>query len=155
MPNIYTITLGDESKEKTSVSFHLPLNIDPINVETYLGDTGLGYEQQLLDAIQALSLGTIMSTTGSIKVVREPDFPVDPNAQRERKLLVTYIDDVYGRKHSFEIGCYNLAGKLPGSDLIDTTSQEWLDLVAALANYTGADDGTITLLEGRMVGRNL
>ena len=150
----YTMTFVDESQEESGVTFHLP-EITAVNFETFLGNTGLGDEQVLIDAVRAFSGGGLVRTTATIKTEVGEDPPVDDQLQRERKVLFRYRDARKNKLGSFEIPVYNLTAKIPGKDDIDMTAPEVLALQAALNVYVGFDDGAITLLSGKLVGRNI
>lgn len=81
----------------------------------------------------------------------------NPNAQREIKLLVRAIESTSNIRVNFEIPCPNLTVLAqPGTDLIDTTAQEWIDFVTAFnVVVRGPNEQPLSIIDGRIVGRRL
>lgn len=157
MTSLLTLVFGDESQEKFSVGFHTP-TLSVANFENYAG-IGVGTSTDaLIAAVQAFSRGEHMRTTLGYADEVSADFPTDAEAQGEWKAMFRYretVGGVPGRVYRFEIPVYNLAGKLAGMDDINPASSQWTNLETALEDFVGPNGGTITLLSGKLVGRNV
>lgn len=111
-------------------------------------------------ALAPLVLGTIIKKQ---QTVFENTFartlPTDPNAQRERKLLVLYHDNTTGKAFRVTIPCAKYTGYLvAGTDLYDLANTDVAAFVTAFQNaFRSPDDSThgITVDKIVAVGRNL
>jgi hypothetical protein len=115
--------------------------------------------------IQNLVLGTVHSEqwVGDNTVISNTR-PTDPDAQRERKGLVTYVGDTTGKKYTFTIPTIRTktAGGasliVPGTDLFNLTLAPVEPLVTALNGFMRTpddDEESVTIQSIRLVGRNI
>lgn len=115
--------------------------------------------------IQALVLGTVHSEqwVGDNTTISNTR-PTDPDAQRERKGLVTYVGNTTGKKYTFTIPTIRTktAGGasliVPGTDLFNLTLDPVEDFVTAMNGFMRTPDDdleTITIQSIRLVGRNI
>ena len=98
--------------------------------------------------------------------------PTNPNAQRERKWLVTYVDSLaffdaptnaipnegFGKKFQIEIPTANLTTDLllGNTDMADLENAAWIAWVNAFeAMGRSPHGGTVDVLDVRAVGRNI
>lgn len=112
--------------------------------------------QTLGTATNALSLGqpaksTLIAQINTISAAA----PSDVNAQRERKWLVRYTDDVTNQIYTLEIPCADLAGNLAAnSDMADPTSTEWAAWITAFEAVAKSWQGNaVSFLDAQHVGR--
>lgn len=148
----YTQTYLDYSKEKANLRLRVE-EITAANIAAQLTEI-----QALGAAIADLSLGTLhKSATLQNDSVISNTPPSDVNAQRERKWLVTYRDDVTEQLYQFEIPAANLTGNLlPNSDEADLTSTDWAAFITAFEAVVLSPDGNaVTVESARHVGRKL
>lgn len=130
--------------------------IDAANLATWL--TGWGTFKSTTDAIilgvQSHEKVTIYDTVLSSAV------PTNPFAQREIKMLVSYVGDTTGRKRSLEIPTPDLTAlTLTGKDevtLVDGGVMEaWVTAFEAIARMPDDDAETVTVTGAEIVGRNV
>lgn len=151
-----TIIFLDASGERSSVNLNNP-DLDISNVETYTSEIATNAFADMRAALEAVTLMTIQSATVSAKNSAYANAaPADQNAQRERKLLIKYRDDVTGKTGSMSVPGVNLAlVATPGTDVVSLAQPQVAALVAELeANYRSNIGNTITVYEARHVGRN-
>jgi len=152
-----THTMIDHSGELSFTRHYLPA----INAGNYATITGNTPVTQNVGSLR-VALGAITDANFVRHEVtcQEPlkpaTLPVNPQAQREVKLLVRYVSSA-ARRGSFEIPAPNLTliGQ-PGTDQVDTSVAEWINLVTAVqANCVDSYGDTIAITDGRIVGRSL
>lgn len=130
--------------------------IDAANLATWL--TGWGTFKTATDAIilgvQAAEKVTIYNTVLSSAV------PASPFAQRELKMLVSYVGDDTGRKRNIEVPTPDLTSlTLTGKDevtLLDGGIMEaWVTAFEAIARMPDDDSEEVTVTGAEIVGRNV
>lgn len=166
MAGFGSFTLMDHNRELTNVSFYTG-NITAVSLPDTLTEFGA-----LRTAIEGITLGTV--TKESLKVFdtklgNSP--PSDQNAQRERKWLVVYEDNLpffddpvnaipnegYRKVFTFEIGTADIANRLiANTDEADLTNAAVAAFVTAFEAIARSPyGGTVNVLQIRAVGRNL
>lgn len=110
-------------------------------------------------AIDDLSSGTLRKSQAmqDSSTFGTPN-PVDPNAQRERKWRVEFIDTVNGKSGKVEIpvAFVDANVKVPGSDLADMSDTKWIAFVTAFEATARTVDGNVLEVQRAvLVGRNL
>jgi hypothetical protein len=154
MPHYSTFTLLDYSNEKSTVTIHNGV----ITAGTIAGFlTAFG---ALRTAIDAITIGTVNKEkwVGDDTVLSNT-LPTNVFAQRELKALVLYEGDTSQKKFTVEIPTFDPTGRLvAGTDLIDLTQTEVAAFVTAFESIAKSPDDateTVTILEMRLVGRNV
>lgn len=129
----------------------------------------------LRNAVTSIINGTISGEAAYVfKTKLDNALPSSPNAQRERKWLVTYEDNLpffddpinaipnagYRKIFNFEIPTANPTALgmviTPGTDLVDLTSALAVAFVDAFEDIGRSPyGGTVTVLRISLVGRNL
>lgn len=123
-------------------------------------DAEKALQETLRDAVEAISLGTLVKAVTVVKEVPYPDTnPASPFAQRENKWLVRYTDTVTGDKASLEIPCADLALLDPNAgDKADMSDADVAAFVAAFEAYVlspgSGTRGNTEVVEIVFVGRN-
>lgn len=113
------------------------------NFKTTLGNIIkgiLGKEQLVMDS-------TVLSN----------DVPVDSTAQVELKFQFSYEGNTSKKKYRFEVATPDTDKLVPGTDLVDMTDADvaaFVTAVETLAKTPDDDTEGITILSGRLVGRN-
>lgn len=113
------------------------------NFKTTLGNIIkgiLGKEQLVMDS-------TVLSN----------DVPVDSTAQVELKFQFSYEGNTSKKKYRFEVATPDTDKLVPGTDLVDMTDTDvaaFVTAVETLAKTPDDDTEGITILSGRLVGRN-
>lgn len=156
MPQHYlTLTLADWGKEKSSFS----VNHGAITVGTlagYLTQVGA-----LRAAVDGLTLGVIQKEKLVMdETILSQDFPEDPQAQRETKVMVVYQGNTTLKKFTLEIPTFeiSIANMQPNSDNVNLTApfpEAFVIAFEALARSPDDDTESVTVLSMRHVGRNL
>lgn len=146
-----TLSGKDFGNERTSLGFFI----------TTLTSANLDAELVKVQAVQDAINNTVLGTFNG-KVVKAIDTqaagtPIDPNAQRESKWRVTYIDNVDSiGDGSFEIGMPDLSLLVPGTGNMDVSGGAGAALVTALeTNLVSRLDNPITVGSIVHVGRNI
>lgn len=151
------ITMLDHTNEKSSLRVYNGA-ITAVSLPGFLSEFG-----DLQAATDALTLGTMHSVqwVGDLDVLsQEP--PANKFAQRENKLLVTYVGNTSGKLFQVTIPTINL-GLLEfvpgGGDAVSITSpvemQNWVSAFEQIARTPDSDQETVTVLRARAVGRNI
>lgn len=112
----------------------------------------------LITATNAIVLGSIAATKlHAVDTVYSAVLPTDVNAQRERKWLVRFQDDVNLRIGGTTIPTADYTGRLlPGTDLADLTDTDIAAFVTEFEAFAKSPDGNaVTVLQMVAVGRNL
>ena len=149
-----TVAFLDYSGEKGVVRFHHPdLNI--VNVEAYTSGVPLNTYNQLMDALDDLTIGERDKETVNAEILSHgASLPSDTSAQRERKAMVTYRDTVTGVLGRFEIPTFGMIGAVQGTDVLDISGVEWQALVLVVeTSYTSPLLNPVVILSARHVGR--
>jgi hypothetical protein len=117
----------------------------------------------LKTALQGITLGTLAKDqwVGDATEISGSN-PASPLAQRETKLLVTYIGDTSQKKYTLTVPTLDLAGNPPNVGQGDSID---LDVSAAMISFIAAfeqiartpdnDTETVTVIRLRHVGRNI
>jgi len=153
-----TFSFLDAGGERSTTSFAI-VTLTNANIDGIIG--AAGEVDDLRDAIVGVTLGQ----TASVKVLaRDSDKSSSPatapEAQRELKWLVEYSDDVTGQVYQAEIPCPDITdatlyNQAPTKE-IDLTDALWVTFVTAFeALVRSADGNAVTVIGGRLVGRNL
>lgn len=148
--SFYSLTLLDYGAEKTTTRLRVE-EITAINFATQL--TAIA---ALGTAIDNLTLGTLhKSAVIQNDAVISNTLPTDVNAQRERKWLLRYRDNVTEQIYSSEIGTADLTDNLvPNSDMALLTSTDWAAFKTAFEAVVLSPDGNpVTLYQAFHVGR--
>jgi hypothetical protein len=149
----------DYSNEKSPVKLFNGA-IDITSLAGFLTDVG-----SLRGQLTAIILGTVNSEkwVGDSTVLSNT-LPTDPDAQRERKGLVTYTGNTTGKKFTFTIPTIRTKTSggasliVPGTDLFNLTLSPIAAFVAGVNGFARTpDDDTeaITIQSIRLVGRNI
>lgn len=161
MPQHYvTLTLTDYSNESSPLKvFHGAVTLS--SIAGYLTDLGT-----FRTASDNLTLGTVEKEVwvGDNTLISNV-VPTDPDAQRERKGLVTYIGNTTSKIYTLTIptirtkavdGVTSLL--VPGTDLFNLTAPlvaAWVTQFENLARTPDNDLETVTVQNIRLVGRNI
>lgn len=155
MPTLH-YTFLDRDKESSGFSVSSPGQLSPLNVENYDVATPLSDGKALTDAIKALTTLTLWRASASdTQPIDGKVYPVDDNAEREVKLLISYVDDTFDRTHNAELPGYNNVGLLPGTDEVDLTDPDIAEFITRFEFYPGPDGGNRTVIGMRKVHRNI
>lgn len=162
---IYTLTILDYSKEKSTSRFNTGA-VTAVSLPGLLTQIGA-----LRTAVDGISLGTMARE--SLQVFDTPlsnEPPVDKNAQREDKWLITYEDNTqyfdpptnaipnegYKKAFSVEIACPDRTLVVNNTDFADITAAPMSTFVTAFeAMCKSPYGGTAHVLSAKYVGRNL
>ena len=153
-----TFSWLDAGGERSTTSFNIA-TLTNANTDGIIG--AAGDVDDLRDAMIAVTLGQL----ASIKVLaRDSDKSASPatapEAQRELKWLIEYSDNVTGQVYQSEVPC----PKITDATLYNQAPTKEIDLADALwvtfktgfeALVISADGNAVTLIGGRLVGRNL
>lgn len=154
-----TFTFSDYSNEKSSFSVYNGA-ITGASIGGFLGDFGA-----LKTALAPITDGVLHKErwVGDDTIISQA-LPTDPDAQRERKMLVVYEGDTSKKKFTCTVPTARrkLADDTPlllaGTDLYDLTVTEIAAFKTAfetIARSPDSDTETVTILEMRAVGRNI
>jgi hypothetical protein len=149
----------DNSGESSKVKFYLPL----ITAANYDDQTGNGIGEAVGELRLAVAAASLMNFTRHTVVSDVYDdvgtLPSDANAQREQKLLITYIGDGgTSKKYRLEIpGADRTLFAQTGTDVVDHTSNvNAIALKAVIETYAVTPEGFPALIQAmRLVGRNI
>jgi len=154
---VYTIL--DYSNEKSPLKFFNGA-ITATSIAGYVTDLG-----SFRTLTQNLILGVVateMWVGDSTQISSTP--PTDPDAQRERKGLVVYQGDVSAKKFTLTIPTIRTKTSggvsliVPGTDKFDLTKtlvSEWITGFESIGRSPDSDTEGVTVLEIRLVGRNI
>jgi hypothetical protein len=159
-------TLLDHNGEKSTTSFYTG-NVTAVSLPSLLNQFGT-----LRTALEGITLGTVAQEELKVFSTKLSNTrPSDQNAQRERKWLIIYEDNLpffdapinaipnegYRKTFTFEIATADIAGRLnPNSDEADLSNaaiDAFVDAFEAIARSPYG--GTVTVLKLVAVGRNL
>lgn len=146
----------DHSGESSSITLHVA-DVDDTNINDVIGGTvGAAYYDLNL-AMGALCLGNFGAVTLNQKVAQNiPTNPLDPNAQRENKLMIKYIDTVTGKKYRTTIPAPSNAFRVIGTDKVDPDDADWFAFAAVFEAHCLSEAGNpVQILDGVYVGRNI
>lgn len=144
------------SGENTSVNIYLaeiladgtnwPANFAPVT----------GSEELIKATLIPMTLMNFTRTTATIVVGESiPSLPVDPHAQRELALRISYVDTVTLKKYRYDIPGPQ-AGVIPtGTDEVPLGNVLLAAHILVMeANAVSVDDNPIEIYAARIVGRN-
>ena len=152
MPHYGNVTIRDASGETSTTTLNFgavtAISIGGLltqwgNFRTALGNIVrgvLGKEQLVMD-----------------NTVLDNSVPADQSAQVELKFQFTYEGNTSKKKYRFEVATPDTDKLVPGTDIVDMTDPDVAAFVTAaetLGRSPDSDTETITILEGRLVGRN-
>ena len=154
-----TYTVLDYSNEQSPFKVYHGA-ITSVNISAFLTEFG-----QMRDAMAAMSLGVVTKEqwVGDNTILSQAP-PTDPDAQRERKALVVYQGDTNNQKYSVTIPAARTktgggaALIIPGTDKYDLTLTPVSAFVTRFNSFARTPDSdaeTVTILEIRLVGRNI
>lgn len=149
--HLYGLTFLDNSREKSNFQIHMDA-ITALNIADKLADMG-----DLRTAVEGITLGTVIGDkwVGDITKYAET-LPASVEAQREKKWLVRYQDDVNLSIYTVEIPTADLSLLQPNSDLMVIDAGAGLTFVTAFeALATSPEGNPVTVLDVRYVGRSL
>lgn len=113
----------------------------------------------LVGAVDDLTIGEVTKQAMNLVILDAPAIPTSPYAQRELKWLVRYVGDSSGKIFSIEIAAPDITDNVvPNSDMADLTSTDWAAFVTAFESFARSPDNgteTVTVLDARVVGRNI
>lgn len=152
-------TIGDYSDETSPLKIFNGA-VTSTSIAGYITDLG-----EFRTLTQNLVLGVVQKEqwVGDNTLISSAR-PTDPDAQRERKGLVTYIGNTSGKSYTLTIPTIRTktsAGAsliVPGTDLFNLTLTpvaEWVAGFQSLARTPDSDTETVTIQEIRLVGRNI
>lgn len=148
-------TLSDYSGEKSGLSLNGP-TLSSANYDAQIAEVS-----GIRSALDDITLGVIQQEQVISAVnVLSGSLPTSPYAQREVKLLFTYVDNTTGARHTFTVPMPDLAALTTstGSDAI------LLEDAGVMAAFVSAVEGfavapvtgnAITIITCRVVGRNI
>lgn len=144
----------DNSNEVGSMRLWTP-DLDAANVDTYTNDNPTNALGDMRLALNPLIAGNhLRRSVTATTIVDVATLPVDPNAQRERKALVTYRDTVNGKTYRTEIPTFSMVGTVAGTDVIDLTQADWANFVSEFeANFVSELGNAIQVVSAKHVGR--
>jgi hypothetical protein len=153
MPQFLSVTYNDYSNEKSNVRFQ------GVDLTAANFDAQVALRNTLLNAIGDITLGVEVKDSIGQETPGSLVPPTDGNAQREKKWLVSYVDDGNPtRSLSIELPCADTSDETyfqGNTDFVDLTNADMAAFVAAFeaymtAPYTG---GSVTVIGMRFVGR--
>ncbi len=171
MPSNATFTIEDASHETSTTT----INVQDITSANYatVSSAIAAIEAELVD----ITTGELRRTNITKSYVGSAAAVTDPNAQRERKWLVTYRDVLpfldegdlvsnpgYLKTFSFEIPCPDLSMLVEGTDRADMDNAAIAAFVTAFETHGRSPYNTYTVIVGgpfvevtdiRVVGRNV
>lgn len=146
-----TITYRDYSGELANIRLRVPdLTAANFDAQKVLRD-------DLADAIGAVTIGVESKQAVTLIDSLSSLHPASSVAQRELKWMVTYrgTDNVL---YNAELPCPDIADDtllIGNTDNWDPTDPEWVTFVTDFeALVLDSDDGAVTVIEVRLVGRN-
>lgn len=151
MTSEISLSVRDESREISTQQ----LEITQLNAGNYVAQNAL--IQTLITATENLMLGVISREAVIAELTINAAVPADPNAQRERKWVVWYTDDVTGDEYRTEIPTADITGghKIAFEDTADLTNADWVAYAAAFEAVVRSHDGNaVTVRRAKHVGRN-
>lgn len=153
MPHYGTVSVRDYSDE-TSVT---RLNFGAVTAVSIAGLlTQWGAWRTALSNIVLGVLGKETLVMDSTTLSNEA--PTDSNAQVELKFMFTYEGDTSKKKFRFEVPTPDTSKVIPGSDMVDMTDSDiaaFVTATEALGRSPDSDLETITVVDARLVGRNI
>lgn len=171
MPSTATFSIEDYSHEMSTTTVNV-MDITSLNY----GDVSDGVDD-IETAVQGISTGVLRRTTISKGYVKSAAEVTDPNAQRERKWLVTYRDVLpfldagslvsnpgYLKTFNLEIPSPDLSLLVPGTDRADFEATEIAAFVTQFEAHARSPYNTYSVIVAgpfveitdiRVVGRNV
>lgn len=162
MPQSYTLSLVDYNGETSRMG----INIGVVTAATIA--SRLSQAADLRAAVSALILGNQKSDTmTAFKTNISNNLPTDPNAQVERKWLVTYADDTqffdvlesipnegFGKTFQVEIATANAELLTDNAEFLDLSLEVATDFITAFENMARSPyGGQPVVLSIELVGR--
>lgn len=120
-------------------------------------DTPEGWAEGLETALGGAIMGTLVSVTFTQAGVDNPDVrPASGEAQREKGLRLSYIDDVDSARYSITIGTADFGNLAqPGTDIVPLDHAEVSPIVSWMeTNIKSKNGNDITVESATLVGRN-
>ena len=139
---IYMPVLDNSDDQSTVGIFSQPEGVFP-DIPTYNGKI-----QALYDAVDALSIGTMVSAyvvNHVDKITGSKTPPTNKFARRENRFVCKYTDTVTLKQYSFSIPCADL--DLTTGDVVDLASAEGLALKAAFEDIGQSELGNAVTLD--------
>ena len=153
MPHFLTFAVRDASDELSRFSVYHGA-ITAASIAGYLTQVGA-----LRTALSNMILGTVASEQITMdSTVLSNALPGTPNAQIELKLQFNYEGDTSHKKFRIEVPTADPAKLIAGTDVVDLTDSEvaaFITAFEAIGRSPDADTETVTVLNARLVGRNI
>lgn len=149
-----TFSILDFSNEVGRVGMWTP-DLDSGNVDSYVDDAPTGFLGDMRLALNDLIDGNHLRRTVTATIISDvATLPADPDAQRERKAMVTYRDTVTGKTYRLEIPTFNMEGAQAGTDVVDTSGANWQSFITQFeANFVSELGNAVEVVNVRHVGR--
>lgn len=153
MPHYGTVTIRDYSDETstTRLNFGAVTAVSIAGLLTQWGSWKTALGNIILGVLGKETL--VMDST-----VIDNASPAESEAQVELKFMFTYEGDTSKKKFRFEVPTPDTAKVLPGTDIVDLTDSDiaaFVTATEALGRSPDSDTETITILDARLVGRNI
>lgn len=154
-----SVTLGDVSHETSAMEVYTGA-ITAVSIAGFLADLG-----DLQVATAALTIGTVrkQSWTGDLSTISN-DWPTDPAAHRENKLLIDYQDTVNEKPFTLTIPTIDFSKlvfiPMAGDNVYYRAAPAsaeliaWVNAFEVLGRAPDNDQHTIEVIGARYVGRN-
>lgn len=141
-----TIVFRDYDNDKKQISI-------PRDEVLIVGDYAAAYTAHtaLVDAINAVTLGTIAESSFTPRTIEAAALPASPVAQTNVQWLLTFQDDIDGHRETLSLPTADIvtaALRLPNSSLWDNTHASWTALKAAIEAVMVSNVGnSMTLIQ--------
>ena len=147
---IHTFTFTDHTGERSAV------RVRGVELTAVNFDAQITASVALQDAIAALTLGIKGKVVYANENIISSAPATDHFAQREIKWLVSYSDDVNGKKYSLEIPTADLDLLPDGAERLDLADTEAAAFVSAFEAFAKSPDGNaVSVIAVDFVARNL
>lgn len=151
MASLLKLSFVDHDDEKSNVAFNMPdVNAGNFTAQDTAMDT-------VRNAVEGVLITNLAKEERVFEVVDTgAGLPANGFAQRETKWLVSYQDDVTGKKSTRELPGADLALLVSNEQVMEIASGAGQTLVTALEAEIISDEGNaITVLKITHVGRNI
>lgn len=153
MPHYGTVSVRDYSDETSTTRLNFGA-VTAVSIAGLLTQWGT-WRNTLADIV----LGIVGKETLVMdSTVLSNDSPTASDAQVELKFMFTYEGDTSKKKYRFEVPTPDTTKVLPGTDIVDLTDTQvaaFVTATEALGRTPDDDTETITVLDARLVGRNI
>jgi hypothetical protein len=153
MPHYGTVTVRDYSDETSTTRLNFGA-VTAVSIGGLLTEWG-----NWRTALGNIILGVIGKETLVMdSTTLSNESPSVSEAQVELKFMFTYEGDTSKKKFRFEVPTPDTSKVLPGTDIVDLTDTDvaaFITATEALGRSPDSDQETITVLDARLVGRNI